>query len=94
LPACLRARFFVSWPQGALSLSTLTLAAARLAKPFGPSVFSLPLDARMDAPLMAKLVAAGFSRVPVHLPNDPGVHFGYLLTKVRERRSGLQHLFK
>lgn len=69
--------------QGALSLSTLTLSASQLVKPFGPSVFSLPLDARMDAALLDQIMAAGFSRVPIHLPGDDSVLLGYLLTKVK-----------
>jgi len=69
--------------QGALSLSTLTLSASQLVKPLGPSVFSLPLNARMDAALLGQIMAAGFSRVPIHLPGDDNVLLGYLLTKVK-----------
>lgn len=64
--------------RGALDLSSKT--AAHCLTPLD-KIFALPADARLDADTLARVVASGHSRIPVHTPGRKDAVVGMLLAK-------------
>jgi hypothetical protein len=66
--------------KGALSLGSLNADSAAIIRPV-TKTFSLSLDARLDPPTLRRLLSEGYSRVPVHFPNDERLLCGFVLVR-------------